>query len=163
MFGMVPSFLFLVGASGAGSPLVMLFMLGLMAFFFFFLPIMITRGGNGDERKGKDVGRGGLRNSTTGSEHEKRELYEEKLKSEEWKRRREEILERDGHRCQWCGRRGRLQVHHKRYDMTPDGKMVEPWDYPDSCFITLCDSCHRKWHAKYRVRTFYRKYGEHYR
>lgn len=89
-------------------------------------------------------------------------LYEEKLHDDRWKEKRNKILERDGYKCQWCGSEHSLQVHHKRYDKFPNGEMVEPWDYPDKCLITLCGDCHRKYHEKYTVHTFYRKYGEHY-
>ena len=89
--------------------------------------------------------------------------YQLLLEDRRWKARREEILERDGHKCTWCGRTDHLQVHHKCYYRYPDGRMAEPWDYPDSKLITLCDDCHKKYHEKYHVGTYYRKRGEHYR
>ena len=47
--------------------------------------------------------------------------YTELLDSEEWRRNREDILSRDGHRCRWCGSDENLQVHHKYYSRYPDG------------------------------------------
>lgn len=89
-------------------------------------------------------------------------VYEEKLSDPRWKMKREKILDRDGHKCQWCGRTDRLQVHHKYYMKYPDGRFAEPWDYPDDKLITLCEDCHRKWHQKYPVKTYHRKWGVHY-
>lgn len=100
-------------------------------------------------------------NDTTESKS-KTSLYEAKLRDPKWKARREEILNRDNHTCQWCGRTNNLQVHHKSYEKYPDGRMAEPWDYPDKTFITLCRDCHKKYHEKYTVHTFYRRRGIHY-
>ena len=36
-----------------------------------------------------------------------------RLPSREWARRRREVLDRDGWRCQKCGKAGRLEVDHK--------------------------------------------------
>ena len=88
--------------------------------------------------------------------------YERKLSDPRWKMKREKILDRDGHKCQWCGRTDHLQVHHKYYMKYPDGRFAEPWDYPDDKLITLCEDCHRKWHQKYPVKTYYRKWDVHY-
>ena len=88
--------------------------------------------------------------------------YEDKLQDSRWKAKRQKILNRDHNRCQWCGKTTNLQVHHKAYHKFPNGMKVEPWDYPDRLLITLCDDCHRKCHQKYKINTFYRKWGEHY-
>ena len=78
--------------------------------------------------------------------------YGKLLNTAEWKAKREHIIERDGHECQWCHKHGTrqnpLQVHHKYYVMRKR-KFVDPWDYPDSAFITLCKSCH-EWAHKNR-------------
>lgn len=88
--------------------------------------------------------------------------YTEKLSDLRWKRKREKILERDNYTCQYCGSHNNLQVHHKYYMKYPNGNYVDPWDYPDDKLITLCESCHNKWHRRYKVKTYYRKWGEHY-
>ena len=88
--------------------------------------------------------------------------YEEKLEDQRWKDKRERILTRDGHKCKWCGRTTNLQVHHKYYNKYPNGKMVDPWDYPDDALMTLCDDCHKKCHQKYQIKIYYRKKGLHY-
>ena len=40
--------------------------------------------------------------------------------------------------------------------------MCKPWDYPNNTLITLCDYCHRKAHNKYKIKTYYRKFGEYF-
>lgn len=86
-------------------------------------------------------------------------IYAEKLKDPRWKAKREEILRRDNYTCRGCGAKDPdppepeedgyvpedldspepiiLEVHHKWYEWGKD-----PWDYPGSCLITLCDMCH---------------------
>jgi len=82
--------------------------------------------------------------------------YALKLRDPRWKSRREEILRRDNHTCRGCGshdpepveddgyqedidppEKVALEVHHKYYEWGND-----PWDYPDSALITLCQMCH---------------------
>jgi hypothetical protein len=64
--------------------------------------------------------------------------YAEKLKDSRWKKRRAQILVRDGHECTWCGERNTvLHVHHLHYE-----PRREPWDYPDDMLLTVCGSCH---------------------
>lgn len=88
--------------------------------------------------------------------------YYKDLESDQWKAKRERILSRDGHKCQWCGSKTDLQVHHKYYNRYPDGSRVHAWDYPDSALITLCKSCHEKYHKKYQIKSYYRKNGQHF-
>ena len=49
------------------------------------------------------------------------------------------VLERDGWKCQSCGRREQLEVHHqvRRSQLGPDEVRN---------LITLCSVCHRKLH-----------------
>lgn len=64
--------------------------------------------------------------------------YSEKLRDPRWQKKRLEILERDNWRCQLCfDGESMLHVHHRRYIPSRD-----PWDYPESCLVTLCESCH---------------------
>ena len=50
------------------------------------------------------------------------------------------ILERDGWKCQYCGRRNQLQIHHmvRRSQSGPDC---------DENLIVLCSGCHRALHS----------------
>jgi hypothetical protein len=65
--------------------------------------------------------------------------YAELLKDPRWQRKRLEILQRDGWRCQWClNPKATLHVHHKRY--LPNRA---PWEYEDRYLVTLCADCHQ--------------------
>lgn len=66
--------------------------------------------------------------------------YPEKLRDPRWQKKRLEILQRDGWKCQICQDEDRtLVVHHKDYLPKTD-----PWDYPDKLLITLCEACHNE-------------------
>jgi len=65
-------------------------------------------------------------------------LYQEKLKDPRWQKRRLEILQRDSWTCVGCaGTEKTLHVHHFWYEDN-----LDPWEYPDRCLVTLCESCH---------------------
>lgn len=66
-------------------------------------------------------------------------VYRKLLARPEWKAKREECIEKAGHRCEKCGSGRNLQVHHPKYER---GKL--PWEYDD--LIVLCASCHRGEH-----------------
>jgi hypothetical protein len=69
--------------------------------------------------------------------------YLERLSHPLWQKKKGEILVRDNHTCQSCYTHSgiTLHAHHKKYDKNKD-----PWDYPDSNFITLCEVCHNTEH-----------------
>jgi len=54
------------------------------------------------------------------------------------------VLERDGWRCQSCGSRAGLEVHH----ITPRSKLGHD---AEENLITLCWECHRKIHSKMKL------------
>lgn len=83
--------------------------------------------------------------------------YNNYLRSLQWKKRRDEILERDGYRCQWCGSTENLQVHHKCYFKDSRGEMFPPWEYEDKYLITLCGDCHKWWHETHKMKSYYKK------
>lgn len=83
--------------------------------------------------------------------------YSNYLRSSQWKKRRDEILERDGYRCQWCGSAENLQVHHKCYFKNSRGEMFPPWEYEDKYLITLCGDCHKWWHKTHKMKSYYKK------
>lgn len=83
--------------------------------------------------------------------------YNNYLKKPQWKKRRDEILERDGYRCQWCGSAENLQVHHKCYFKNSRGEMIPPWEYEDKYLITLCGDCHKWWHETHKMKSYYKK------
>ena len=53
---------------------------------------------------------------------------------------RQQVLRRDGWRCQACGAMSNLEVHHKEF-------RSRLGDDSEENLITLCDSCHRSVHA----------------
>lgn len=66
--------------------------------------------------------------------------YSEKLRMPQWQKRRLYLLEHAKWRCAICGAEDReLHVHHLEYNA---GK--EPWDYPDTNFLVVCQPCHEK-------------------
>lgn len=72
--------------------------------------------------------------------------YSEKLKDPRWQKKRLEVFQRDGFRCQLCDDdKTTLAVHHKKY---ASGK--NPWDYDNNLLITLCENCHDKIHPEKR-------------
>ncbi len=60
---------------------------------------------------------------------------------EEYRALKLRVLERDGWRCQSCGRRDQLEVHHqvRRSQLGLDD---------EANLIVLCNSCHRVQHEK---------------
>lgn len=82
--------------------------------------------------------------------------YDILLQDIRWQNKRNEILQRDKYKCSYCGSEITLQVHHKYYNKYSDGKKVNPWDYPNDAFITLCKDCHKKVHKNNKIKTYYR-------
>ena len=71
-----------------------------------------------------------------------------------WKEKREAILKRDENRCVLCKSDHNVQVHHRQYHfIIRDNQFKAPWDYDDHLLITLCESCHKRGHNKYKVPT----------
>jgi hypothetical protein len=66
--------------------------------------------------------------------------YLEKLRDPRWQKMRLKILERDGWKCAVCeDANSTLHVHHKYYE-----RGCDPWDYPETALVTLCEACHKK-------------------
>jgi len=64
--------------------------------------------------------------------------YAEKLKDPRWKRVRNDVVDKDGHRCMACHcHTNQLEVHHIKY--RPN---TEPWEYDRMELATLCHDCH---------------------
>lgn len=67
-----------------------------------------------------------------------RSEYSEKLRNPKWQKKRLEILEAAGWKCQACDAEDNtLAVHHLIY---LSGH--EPWDYPNDHLECLCEDCH---------------------
>jgi hypothetical protein len=67
--------------------------------------------------------------------------YQEKLQTPEWRDFKFRIVEKRGCSCQECGgsveAKGPLELHHITYL-----RGREPWEYPDSLLLLLCQECH---------------------
>ncbi len=55
---------------------------------------------------------------------------------------RQQVLLRDGWRCQWCGTMSNLEVHHKQFRSHSGHDSEEN-------LITLCSDCHLTMHARH--------------
>ena len=65
-------------------------------------------------------------------------------KDPRWQRKRLDRFNAADWKCEECAtRKNELNLHHYWYE-----KGCEPWDYPDECFVVLCDPCHVAWHEK---------------
>lgn len=78
--------------------------------------------------------------------------YRELLFNPKWAEKRYRILKRDGFKCRNCGATEHLVVHHKQYHFNVRlNKKSDPWDYDDKYLVTLCESCHKRGHYKYKI------------
>jgi hypothetical protein len=69
-----------------------------------------------------------------------------------WRSKREEILKRDFHKCVICNNHTELEVHHRQYHfVVKQNQFKMPWDYNDNLLISLCESCHKRGHSKFKV------------
>lgn len=66
--------------------------------------------------------------------------YSKYLKSKEWRDKREDVLDRDGHRCIFCFSDSNLHVHHLTYANFKNEKLSD--------LVTLCSACHKGEHLK---------------
>lgn len=70
--------------------------------------------------------------------------YSDKLKSPKWQKKRLEILNLRGFKCELCkNEEQELHVHHRFYI-----KGRKPWEYDNDVFQVLCSDCHEKEHSK---------------
>ena len=68
--------------------------------------------------------------------------YSDQLRHPNWQRKRLEVLEAAGWKCESCDASEKtLHVHHKRYV-----KGREVWDYERSELEALCEDCHESAH-----------------
>jgi hypothetical protein len=70
--------------------------------------------------------------------------YYKYIHSKAWRSKRLEILERDGHKCVYCGSQIDLRVHHRTY--------INFGHEPLEDLETACDACHRDGHGMRPVR-----------
>lgn len=70
----------------------------------------------------------------------RRDNYLAYLKSEQWQTRRRAAVARAGYKCQLCGCKDRLDVHHNDYERLG-------CEFPED-LVALCRPCHEKFHGK---------------
>jgi 5-methylcytosine-specific restriction endonuclease McrA len=74
-----------------------------------------------------------------------KDVYAEHLKSKSWLWLRREVLHRDDFRCVECGSGRSVEVHHLEYDG------INPCNVPMEKLVTLCATCHRMTHDKWKI------------
>ena len=67
--------------------------------------------------------------------------YKEYLETDHWKKTRKRALHRAKYKCQLCGSKENLNVHHNTYENRGQEK--------DEDLIVLCQECHAKFHDKF--------------
>jgi 5-methylcytosine-specific restriction endonuclease McrA len=70
-----------------------------------------------------------------------RKVAPQRLDPIAYEKLRQQVLRRDGWRCQSCGAMSNLQVHHQQFRSLRGGDIE--WN-----LITLCASCHSQLHGK---------------
>ena len=84
-----------------------------------------------------------------------RGTYLDLLRRDEWRSKRQRILERDENRCRNCGSSKGLQVHHRQYHVCKvTSKKLAPWCYDERYLVTLCETCHKYGHHHHRIPVF---------
>lgn len=66
--------------------------------------------------------------------------YHDYLKSEEWQKKREQVLTFWGNRCALCYSPDALHVHHRCYHRLGQELITD--------LIVLCEKCHDKFHGR---------------
>jgi len=74
--------------------------------------------------------------------------YKKYLRSDWWQIVRRAALSRAGYRCEKCGKKGRLEVHHKHY-----GSLGKENIHKD--VTVLCPACHKRADWKRAVNTMH--------
>lgn len=73
--------------------------------------------------------------------------YCDLLKDPRWLKKRRKILKRDGFKCTVCDSKSKLNIHHTYYT----GQNTPPWAYPNNSLLTICNSCHEKYHREHEL------------
>ena len=80
--------------------------------------------------------------------------YKEQTKSPKWQKKRLEVLELRGFKCEECKCEDKqLHVHHRFYI-----KGRKYWEYDNDVLQVLCEDCHQKEHEK-PEKNIYNKLG----
>lgn len=80
--------------------------------------------------------------------------YSEKLQDPRWQKKRLEVFEQAGWKCERCDSKDKtMHVHHGYYE-----KGIEPWGYDNSTLHCLCWECHEV--IQERTQEAYRKIAQ---
>jgi 5-methylcytosine-specific restriction endonuclease McrA len=71
----------------------------------------------------------------------------QRLDPELYERLRQQVLRRDGWRCQGCGNRSNLEIHHQEF-------RSHGGDDSEHNLITLCATCHGDVHRGFQGNSF---------
>lgn len=77
-------------------------------------------------------------------------IYQWFLKDPRWQNLRYWVLRRAGGRCEQCGKKGPLQIHHWFYGEGRNGKVKKPWDYKPRQLTAVCRRCHIRLHHRHQ-------------
>ena len=76
--------------------------------------------------------------------------YQDQLKSPKWQKKRLDILNLRGFKCEKCNcEENQLHVHHRFYL-----KNRKAWEYDNDIFQVLCHICHENEHKKEQYKKF---------
>ena len=68
--------------------------------------------------------------------------YSNLLKNPKWQKKRLEVLEAMGFKCENCGKDDQeLQVHHRIYSAN-----LKPWEHDIKTMAVWCENCHKSYH-----------------
>jgi hypothetical protein len=74
--------------------------------------------------------------------------YKTKLTDPKWQKKRLELFNLRGFKCEICGNEEKeLHIHHRFYL-----KNRKPWEYDNDVFQVLCVDCHEKHHEESNVK-----------
>jgi len=79
----------------------------------------------------------------TDKEESRMKKYIKYIDSPEWINKRALVIKRDNFKCQQCGNKQNLEVHHLTYEHFKDEPLKD--------LITLCSGCHKSIHYKKQV------------
>lgn len=69
--------------------------------------------------------------------------YQKQLATKQWKDFRKLVLSQRGKKCEMCGSKENIQIHHTHYIT---GRKA--WEYMPTDVLVLCKDCHGKIHGK---------------
>lgn len=86
----------------------------------------------------------------------KTQNYSEQIKSPKWQKKRLDILNLRGFKCEECGNEEQqLHIHHRFYI-----KGRKAWEYDNDVFQVLCENCHKSKHETKPTREIPKLYQE---